>query len=176
MTLPTVLVSTDPKVSLRHHSFCPAAFWPVLRMPVWLSSSGAHQTWCSSRPLRAISRSGQAPGSRRSLILMFSWPGVHVHLLWKRLRRPTGSRAALSEGFLEICPLSTLAQEMLLVHSSWVLMQLQALLAHLFPLNSLSDPLSSLHSGYGTVGNQARACRKPESEARPISLALEVGG
>lgn len=134
VTLPTVLVSTDPKVSLRHHSFCPAAFWPVLRMPVWLSSSGAHQTWCPSRPLRAISRSGQALGSRRSLILMF-------HLLWKRLHRPTGSRAVLSEGFLEICPLSTLPQEMLLGRSSWVLMQLQALLAHLFPLNSLSDPL-----------------------------------
>ena len=49
-------------------------------------------------------------------------------------------------------------------------------LACLFPLSSLSDPLSSLHSGYGTVDNQTRACRKPESEASPISLALEVGG
>ena len=47
-------------------------------MPLWLSPSGAHRARCPSRPHRAISRSGQAPGSRRSLVLMFSWPGAHV--------------------------------------------------------------------------------------------------
>lgn len=170
----TVLVSADPRVPLMPF-LCPAAFWPVPGMPLWLSASGARQAWCPSRPHGAISRSGQALGPGAP------WSCCSLGLEYTSLSCGKGHLGVQAPGLSSLkvswrpvlpqhCPRKQTA--------SWAFFMGPNAASSLacMSVSIEPDPLSSLHSGYGTVDNQARACRKPESEASPISLALEVGG